>query len=244
MGYWVMLVSDRAQAAANHGDLASAVKYYRALVKAVPDRAVGFVKLCGAYEAMGDLDRAVTSCKAALEREGASVEDYTHALTLLMSKPGDLKRAEVADTDKILAHLQTALGKQASGGVLVERSRCELALRLEDRKRLEACSAALRTLAPQDPSSIAFPFALALMRRDFAEAEHLIAMAKRHGWNDRGVQQMQLKLQSELDRQPFWRRLLGMLCGPAAFSSVVLALVGVLWLARRHTGLRTSARPA
>jgi tetratricopeptide (TPR) repeat protein len=254
MGYWVMLVSDRAQAAASRGDYTAAVKYYRAIAKAVPDRSVGFTKMCAMYQAMGDWDRAVASCKTALLKQGVTVDDYARATRVLLAKKTALSPEEIADTDAVIAHLgseitkppanepdQTKIAAQSAGGqALVERLRCELALRLQDRARLERCSSALQRLEPGQPTSVAFSFALALMRQDFDQAERLIATAQRSGVNDSGVQLMRREMQAELDRRPLLIRLLHDRRALAALAGVIAMLAGSALFARRRLALRTS----
>jgi hypothetical protein len=102
MGYWVMLVSDRAEAATKRGDLPAAVKYYRAIAKAAPDRAAPFKKMCTTYEAMDDWENAVGSCQVALGKQGATIDDYQHFMRLLLSKQGALNADEIADADAVV----------------------------------------------------------------------------------------------------------------------------------------------
>src|SRR5690349_6017232 len=52
MGYLMMDLIARAEAASQRGDHGVAVRYYSAVARAVPDRSISFSKLCTAYEAL------------------------------------------------------------------------------------------------------------------------------------------------------------------------------------------------
>ena len=65
----------RAEAASQRGDHAAAVRYYRAVASAVPERAVAFSKLCKAHEALGEVQEAIRSCRKALGKGGAELEE-------------------------------------------------------------------------------------------------------------------------------------------------------------------------
>jgi hypothetical protein len=215
MGYWVMLVSERAQKAVKAGDHAKAVKYYRALAKAVPDRSTGYAKMCEEYEALGDWKLAVDSCQAALTKKGVTAKDSIRFVRMLLQKQERLVATEIADVDAVIAHLDTELAKppapaegeparvfdpvqrkqeERENRILVNQLRCELGLLLEDTQRLEACSSALAADAPRDPRTISFSWALAVARSDFGEAERLIDVARSAGINETAIETMQGRL--------------------------------------------------
>jgi hypothetical protein len=207
MGYWTMLMADRADAASKRGDHAAALKYYRALAKAVPDRAVGFLKVCASYEALGDWKNAVANCRAALGKGGATVEDHARFVRLLLAKHGALDATEVADAEAVIGHLDEVLATATVGAtLLVHQLRCELGVRLEDVHRLEACTRSLAALAPNDPRTITFDWTLAMMRRDFDAAEGLVARASRVGLPEAAVDRMASKLRLEREHGPLWTR--------------------------------------
>jgi len=254
MGYWVMLVSDRAEAAMARGDHAAAVKYFRALAKAVPERSVSFAKICAAYDAMGDWDNAVTNCKTALGKAGVKLDDYVHFVRLVLAKPKALGSAEIADLDASIAHLEVELGKTrpaaaatetgqprdaAGSQLLVQQLRCELGARLEDARRLEACTRALSTLAPDDPRTIAFGWALALAKQDWDEAEQVVGRARRVGLARDAVERMESKLRSARDRASGLPSVIGGTRGAIAFGLVAL-LASAVVLGRRKLRLRTT----
>jgi hypothetical protein len=254
MGYWVMLVSDRAEAAQKRHDYAAAVKYYRAIAKAAPDRAVAFSKMCLAYEAAADWKSAVAACEISLQKEGVTIEDHQHFVRLMLSKPEPLTPAEVKETDGVIAHLQDELANMPTSGpdapaaelqkarkFVLERLKCEVAARLSDRKRLEACVSAMRAQAPQEASTTAFAFALALVSHDYDEAERLIAGARSVGVKEEGIAFMRERLRVELEHRPFLARVFGNArgLGVALVALAVLAFA-TLFVRRKRLGLRTA----
>jgi len=262
MGYWTMLVAERAEAAMKKGEHASAIRYYRALANAVPDRSISHTSLCKAYEAQGDWANAVASCKAALGKAGVKLDDHTRFVRVLLARPGTLGARDVADADAVIAHIEQALrsagaGADAQGAtparvsrsaaLLPHQLRCELALRLEDGKRLGTCSAALQKLAPGDARTVTFQWALALTKKDFAEAQRLVTSARRAKLPDDALAAMEKRLELERERAPWWQRLLdgGKLLATGTMLLVLLAGAALL-LAWRRSGRRrrTFAQPA
>src|SRR5262249_15023008 len=74
--------------------------------------------------------------------------------------------------------------------------------RLEDRKRLEACTAQLVKLAPDDLQTVSFEWALALRKGDTPRAEQLVARAAQLGMEPDGIQKMQ---EGTRQMRPAWR---------------------------------------
>ena len=74
-GYWVQDALLKAEVASKHGDHEDAIKYYRALRKAVPDKAVAAGLLCNEYEAVGGIPTAIATCAEALTLEGTTIKD-------------------------------------------------------------------------------------------------------------------------------------------------------------------------
>ncbi len=262
MGYWVMLVSDRALEAKKRGDLASTVKYYRALAKASPDIATSFTRVCGVYETMGDRDDAIKWCRVALDQAGVTLQDYAHFIGLLAAKP-ELTSAEFGDADHVLAHIESELQKLGAKGTgkkgeavraalnasqlaseqaVVQDLRCQLGVRTHDRARLASCTTALRTLAPHDPKTLAFGFAFALMTRNLDQAAQVLETAKQAKLPESAIALMQQRLDDELAQQPLWRRLLsrGHVLSTALLG-LFLCAAAALYARRR---LRNHARPA
>jgi tetratricopeptide (TPR) repeat protein len=206
MGYFVILLIERGKAALDRGDAAAAVKYYRALVKAVPERSQSYSLLCKAYEAQADIQSALENCRTALGKEGVTVEDNLRFVEVLLKKPVALEARDIEDVEAVAGHLEQELGPEKDGPLVANRLRCGLGIRLEDVKRLEACTRELRKLAPKDAGTIAFSWALALKQRDFVAAERVMAEAKAAGLPIHALRKMQEGLAVAREGAGGWRR--------------------------------------
>ena len=112
-GYMIQDFLTRAEAATKEGNHARAVRYYRAVIKAVPDRAIGLARLCESYEKLGDRERAIKACGIALGLEGVRLEDHARYVRLVLGKPGP-----VADKDReYLLEVLTHLRQQPEGAL-------------------------------------------------------------------------------------------------------------------------------
>jgi hypothetical protein len=250
MGYFVMTLSERAEAAERQGDLGKAVKYYRALGKAVPDRAVGFARACKLYERMGAREQALEQCRIAVGKDGAKLVDHARLVRLTLARPGELPSADVADMDAMLVHLGretgAAAGPETAGAqILVHELRCELGLRLQDPSRLVTCTGALTGLAPAAPSTLAYRFALALMQRDLDLAERVLGQARAAGLPDAALASMQERLSAEHERTSIAARLLdGDLTWVVTPVCLVLVTGLLTVLSRRRPRLGERREPA
>ena len=193
MGYWVMAVSDRAEAAKKRGDHRTAAKYYMALTVAVPDQAVAFSKLCRSLEAAGDAPGALEACRATLAKPGATVDDHARLVRLLLGQASKLGDADLADIDAIASHIEREVPEN-KGRLLANQLRCETALRLSDAKRLEACVGALTKLAPNEPQTHTFAWALAMQNKDWDTAQQVVDSARKAGLPAAAIAQMQTGL--------------------------------------------------
>lgn len=199
-GYWVQDLLVKAELATKHGDHPAAIKYYRALFKAVPDKAISLTKLCSEYEAVNDLNAAINSCGLALMLDGVSINDYAHFVRLLLSKPGPLGPKDVAAATNVINHLKSdAVGKSA--GYQLE---CELGIRVADLTMLKECTAALAVSAPGDEKTLSFEWALAMQQSQFGRARTLLAQVKAAGASDESVKNMQMALDAGDRAQRKW----------------------------------------
>jgi hypothetical protein len=194
MGYHVMLLIEKGDAAMKRGEFAKAAQFYRAMVKATPERARSHSLLCSAYQALNDLPKATESCQHALGLAGVTVNDNVRYVQLLLSKPGALDPKDLENAEATIAHLEKELKEDKTAPLTVESLRCDVATRLEDERRLIACSDKLLQVAPKDPRTFAYRFALNLMRRDYPAAQRLIADAARAGMPQPAVARMQQNL--------------------------------------------------
>jgi hypothetical protein len=174
-GYFLMDVSDLAEAMLKRGRYLDAIKYFKTLAKAVPDRAVSFRKICKSYQALGEWQNALNYCGIALSRLGVLDEDFERfARIALDMKPG-LTQRDGQDLDAVAQHLRTQLPQST----LADEITCETGLKLKDNRRLKDCTDRLTVSAPNDPKTFTFRWAFALQRGDAVAARHILEEAKR-----------------------------------------------------------------
>lgn len=242
MGYHLMLLTEKAEAATKRGDHIAAAKYWLAIGKAVPDRAVSFSNACQAYEAAGDYKAALENCWAALGKGGVTVEDNLRFVRLVLeTKPGALDASSIADVEAVGRHLEHELDKK-EGPLMAELVRCQLGARLEDVPRLQACTKKLDALAPDDPRTLVFSWSLALRQRNLTQAERILERAKQAKLPAAATQKMSDALQLVRERQaPWWQRALhdsralGITAGLMALAAGVAGFIG-----RRRRSPRTA----
>jgi hypothetical protein len=181
MGYLMMALSDRGEAALKAGNPSAAAKYFRAIGKAVPERAVAFRKACRAHDAAGERDKAIEMCRAALGKGGVTAQDHVQLVQMVLKKGGVPTAAEATDADAVLARLAGELGwnKDPERTLSLAELRCQLATRLEDRARLKACVGELDALGAREPRRLAYALALAIAERDASAAQAVVERAKR-----------------------------------------------------------------
>jgi hypothetical protein len=218
-GYWLMDVAAKADEAEKKGDHRTAIKYYRALARAVPDRSVSYGKMCAAYEALGERDHGLQSCRDALGRQGVRVEDFGRYVRLLLDHPGPATSAEQAEITEIANHLR---GDPATR-VGADEVDCQLAVRMNDRALLRRCVAQLVVAIPDNPITVTYQFALAVEEGDLGLASRLLERARLTGVQGAGLADMEklLRARRRWRRLPVWG---GSLCG----------LVGLVLLLRRR----------
>jgi tetratricopeptide (TPR) repeat protein len=230
-GYHLMDLTDRAEASVKRGDHAAAVKYWRALAKAVPDNATAFRKMCVSYQALGDWDKAVASCNTAVYMPGSKVEDFRQLAALLVAKKTDLAPLEIGAVDKVIQHLEKKL-PQSTVPYEIE---CQLGLRLQDRARLQHCTDRLGALAPEDPKTLSLQWAYALQRKDYGSARELLDRAKTAAISPEDLHRMQ---EATRTAEPLWRR---SLTSPWVWSATALGLLGAAAFGRLGRRRMTAA---
>lgn len=223
-GYFLQDLVERAERVSKKGDHAAAARYYRALTKASPDVAVGPRLLCVELELAKDIPNAIIACRTALTRGGTRVSDYTRFVQLALEKPGRLSDLEGKELYVVLDHM----AKEADLGSVVPTLRCDVALRVEDAATLATCTRQLEKMAPNDPKTVSFAWALALHERDRGEAERLIGRAREIGMSADGVAKMEAAT-SAMARRKLGRFVLAGLV-------VVVAGVAVMFGTRRLRG--------
>jgi tetratricopeptide (TPR) repeat protein len=243
MGYLMMDLIARAEAATQRGDHAATVRYYKAIAKAVPERAVSFSKLCKAYAELGDLDSAIDACRQALGKGGVQVEDHARFVQLMLSRERPLSTEEVADLDAVVKHLKGQLtdGSDSAAKLLPVRLQCDIATKLEDEARLSGCVENLAGLAPKEPLALTYRYALALRQQDFSAADEVVAEATGAGLPEGAIASMRQQLTTAREQSSVFARL-----GWGAvewLAAVVLCLAlgaAYSFAMRRRPGLRTA----
>jgi tetratricopeptide (TPR) repeat protein len=236
MGYHIMLLSERADAASQRGDHFGAAKYWSAMAKAVPDRSLPFSKMCRAYEAAGDYKSAIESCRTALGKAGVTVEDgLQYARLVLDHKPGTLSAGDIGDIEAIGAHLKTQIQKDA-GDVVAARLLCDLGIRVSDVARMQACTKELTRVAPNDPQTLVYSWSLALLQGNLTNAQQTLRLAQQAKLPASTIQRMSEYLKLEQQRRgPWWKRALGdMRLRFGLAAALVVAVVAAMLVINRR----------
>jgi hypothetical protein len=173
-GNFLMSLAEKADEAVKKGDHATAAKYFRGVVAAVPDASAGFVKLCTEYEALGERAKAEAACGAALQREGVKLDDYAHFVKIVVSQREPLQASQVKQVDDVIVHLRQTMSDLTFPDLL----ECQLGLRIKDERRLVNCTSALAQKAPHDMSTISYSWLLSVMRFDRKTAESWVQRAR------------------------------------------------------------------
>jgi hypothetical protein len=175
VGFLVMELSQRAERALQEGKPAKAARYFRAVAKAAPDRALPFRKACAAHRRAGELAKAIEMCRVAAGLPDASLDDRLDLLGVAFAKPGTLTAAELRDIDRTVGRLERELDKGGAQGGRhnVAIMKCELAARVGEAQRLGACVEELRSLNAGPAQQLPYTFSLALSQGDLERAETL-----------------------------------------------------------------------
>ena len=104
-GYYLQDLIARAQVAYTKKEWATAAKYFDAIARIVPDRALTFSRLCTCYAELGRVDVAAANCGRAIRLNGALVYDHLRFVKLTLKK-ASFTAADAADIDASLAHLR------------------------------------------------------------------------------------------------------------------------------------------
>lgn len=177
-GYFLMELTDKAVAAAEAKDYPRAIKFYRALAKAVPERATAFSNLCQLYRQTNQPIDAEAACRDAINRAGTVVADHTSYVELyLFNHPAEISPKVVAELDRIIGNVAA----RPEAAVDAARTACLLATRLNDPQRLARCSSVLNAQLPHDPQTISYSWALAVAEGDGAAAEREVLRGQAAG---------------------------------------------------------------
>lgn len=171
--------------------------------------------------------------RTALAYQGATVEDHLRYARLIISNPGKLDAREIGDIDEQVKHLLEDKKLEVHG----YRIACELAVRLDDEKRLEMCTAGLTKLEPDDLGTVSFQWALAVRKGQFDQAQRFIDRASALGMADEAIARMRVGTQR---MKPVWRLALENVRYVLGGAFFVLA-VSVLLVTWRRTVRRSES---
>jgi predicted Zn-dependent protease len=233
-GYFVQDLLAQAEEARKQKDYGALVRYYRAVAKSVPEMAKGWSKLCEAYRLVNDPVRAARSCKNALERPGAELNDFVTYVGLMAQKQEPLESDERTSVLAVLDHLDK---DSSASPVTVSQLRCQAGVKLHDVKMLETCTAALAKLAPDDAKTIVYQWDLAVRKGKNAEAARLLERAKDLGLPADNIERM-VKFTPAATSSP------GTILWSAVGGAFLLAAIGWgVWNARRRRAFAEQVAP-
>ncbi len=224
-GYWLQDLVVKGDHAAQIGDHVAAAHFFETLGKAVPDRAIGFIKACDEYEAAGEIDTAIERCGEALLREGLQVKDYTHFAKLVIGKPGKLSDKEKGALTNLIAHMR----EDPAGRPFVDDLECQVGVRTTNVAQLRECTAALVQKAPDDPKTIVYQWNLAFLEGTSSQAENLLERAQAAGVAPAEIEKMRAATTDNSMRRYLRRALVVLAAG---------LLVGALGVALRANAAR------
>ncbi|MDP8999680.1 MAG: hypothetical protein M3O46_06170 [Myxococcota bacterium] len=196
-GYWLQDVTARALKASNAGDHETAIKFFKALAKAVPDRAIAFGKLCTEYAAIGQRDNAIVACSEALLREGVLLGDYAQYVHVVLDKSGPLNDKEIAALTDVVKHVRDDPNGGDAAAVEIE---CDIGVKMRDASRLQQCTYAMSARAPNAAKTLTYEWSLAMVQGRYEEAERLIQLANEGSMRPDGLAQMERETARERSR--------------------------------------------
>ena len=228
-GYFLMDLTGDAEKAMRRQDFAQAIKYFKAVQKMVPERAISYAKECECQQALGQRALALEACKTAMNREGVRIADAARYVHLLTSAPAGPTAAELDELNAVLAHLR----KENVDLVALSQIECDLAIQLDDEPRLKTCTAALDAKAPKDPKTVPYLWALAIKQGNYADAKRLLARGREAGMAPAALEKM-----LEGTRSIRWAWLTNR--PQLVFGGLLLGCLGVAgWYFSRRSGLQT-----
>jgi tetratricopeptide (TPR) repeat protein len=196
-GYFLQDLIAKAELASKRGDHMAAVKFYQAMLKTVPNRAIALTRICAELEAAGDLVQATNACGLALMLDGVTVGDYEHYVHLMVNKKGQFTDKETLAVTNVIAHMK----QDAAGRAVGNQLECEFAARTSDMAKLSECTAALAASAPNDPKTIMYQWDLALRQKNFGAARQLATRAKAAGIKEDSLLSMEQATSAGESRQ-------------------------------------------
>jgi hypothetical protein len=234
-GYMLMEMSLRAEKAEGERDWPKALRYYRALGKAVPERSVSFSRICNVYIQMSETDLAIEACRKATRLQGVTVNDFLRLATLLLERTPEgvgLPPDDVKEIEAVVRHLRKDNPEGQEPQILL----CRLAVKLGSVPGLRECVDKLEQALPHDATTLTFKFSLALLEKDLSKAHEVIDEARQAELPAEAIGLMQKELSTRA-RQKLTRQLAtgaAVVGVPFAAATALLAL----WRRRRPAVVR------
>jgi hypothetical protein len=197
MGYWVMDLIAKATMASKMGNHEAATRYYAAMAKAVPNRAIPYSKMCKEYLTMGDRQNGYAACAAAVTLPGATLDDYTQYVGLVLASSGKLPDKILASLDILASRLQ-AMPPGTNG---VDELLCAIGVREHNDELLGKCVPNLVARSPSDPLTFIAQWTLAVDRGDMTAAHDVIDRARAAGVSAETVGQLEDRFAQESPRR-------------------------------------------
>jgi hypothetical protein len=175
--------------------------------------------LCTSYVALDDWDKSYESCGQAISKPGATVEDFSRYVSVVLKKKGALTPDQIKGLDEVIAHLRSEVPKSP----LPDELLCQVGARLQDPDRLQTCAQRMTQRAPSDPKTISYQWAAAIARKDYSEARELIDQARQK--RQVPPEALESMAAATLAAEPWWLRTLR---DQWAIAVAVIALLGLL----------------
>jgi tetratricopeptide (TPR) repeat protein len=231
-GYWLQDVALKGEHASKRGNHYAAARFYDTLIKAVPDRAIGYVKACEEYKAAGAMDQAINRCGQALLFDGLRVHDYVEFIDLVVSKPGKLSDKEVGALGQVIEHMKNDPAAQP----WIDDLECEVGARTANVAQLKECTSGLAVHKPTAPKTISYEWALAMASGDSRSAETILGTASAAGVAPADIEEMKKQIAA--------LRMRSALRITAITAAVGLLLAGIAVALRALLARRRPAIPA
>jgi predicted Zn-dependent protease len=218
-GYLLQDLIEGAEMARKQGDFHGVVRYDRAIVKAVPERAKSWGMLCDAYATVNDHERASKACGTALSLPGVELQDYMRYVRETLLLPGKPKAETVTKLKDVLDHLD----KQPGIELAAAEMRCQVGVAAGDSHLLELGTATLTRLDPNNPKTVVYQWTLAMQRGQTDAAGRLLKRAKALKLPSENIERMEALTASGNSRRTLWTGLAAIVFLAAAGGALVLA---------------------
>jgi hypothetical protein len=198
-GYYLMELVDKGKYALDHRDYKGAIEIYRTMTKAVPERAIGWGRLCEAYQKAGMRKEAESTCARAVMRQGSTLDFHVRYFELVLrNRDGKLSEPDLKNLDIIVENL----AQQEDTKLTAAQLGCELGARMEDAERLRTCTRVLNEKLPNDLFTMTHNWALAVAEQDRDAADTAVDRAEAAGLSAAFVKRMRDANENLIKRRP------------------------------------------